>query len=94
MGRFETIVFYWRTYRQLKPNYVVHYTIKPNIYGSLAARANKVPSLAVVPGTGSVFQNSGMVSLMVGQLYKWAFRYPQKVWVLNGDDYRAFLMKI
>lgn len=92
-GDLKLLFLYWRTYRQLKPNYVIHYTIKPNIYGSLAARANKIPSLAVVPGTGSVFQNSGMVSRMVGQLYKWAFRYPQKIWVLNEDDYRAFLVK-
>ncbi len=92
-GDLKLLFLYWKTYRQLKPDYVIHYTIKPNIYGSLAARVNKIPSLAVVPGTGSVFQNSGMVSRMVWQLYKWAFRYPQKVWVLNRDDYRTFLMK-
>ena len=49
--------------------------------------------MAVVPGTGSVFQNSGIISRIVWLLYKCAFKYPQKVWVLNEDDYRAFLLK-
>lgn len=93
LGDLKLLFLYWNVYKQLRPDYVVHYTIKPNIYGSLAAKVNKIPSLAVVPGTGSVFQNSGIISRIVWLLYKCAFKYPQKVWVLNEDDYRAFLLK-
>lgn len=91
LGDVKLLLLYRKVYHRLKPDYVIHYTIKPNIYGSLVAGMNKTPSLAVVPGTGSVFQNSGIISFIVKLLYKWAFRYPRKVWVLNKDDYSAFL---
>lgn len=92
-GDLKLLATYWKIYNQLKPNYVVHYTIKPNIYGSLAAKMIGIPSLSVVPGTGSVFQHNGIISRIVWLLYKWAFRYPQKIWVLNKIDYQSFLLK-
>lgn len=78
-------------YKKIHPNFIVHYTIKPNIYGSIAAKINSIPSISIVPGTGSVFKNQGIISKIVIMLYKLAFRYPQKVWVLNEDDYNSFL---
>ena len=39
-----------RHYRALKPDLVFHYTIKPNIYGSVAAWLARVPSIAVTTG--------------------------------------------
>ena len=44
-----------RHYRALKPDLVFHYTIKPNIYGSVAAWLARVPSIAVTTGLGYVF---------------------------------------
>jgi len=82
--------YYWM-YKKINPDFVVHYTIKPNIYGSIAAMMLKKKSLAVVPGTGSVFQKSGLISKIVELLYRFAFKFPQKVWVLNNDDLEAFL---
>lgn len=91
LGDLKLLIKYWRVYKRYKPDFVVHYTIKPNIYGSVAARICSIPSISIVPGTGSVFQKNGMVSKLVVGLYKFAFRYPRKVWVLNEDDYKAFL---
>lgn len=85
------LVKFYRIYKKLKPDFVIHYTIKPNIYGSIAAKMNSIPSLSIVPGTGSVFCNKGLISRLVILLYKLAFCYPKKVWVLNHDDYNAFL---
>lgn len=86
-------VLYYRLYKKINPDFIVHYTIKPNIYGSIAARMLKIKSLAVVPGTGSVFQRGGVVSKIVELLYQFAFQFPQKVWVLNKDDLQAFLLR-
>lgn len=91
LGDLKLLIKYWYIYKKYKPDFVIHYTIKPNIYGSIAAKMNSIPSVSVVPGTGSVFQKKGGVSRIVLRLYKLSFKYPRKVWVLNEDDYKAFL---
>ncbi|EPH6329640.1 glycosyltransferase family 4 protein [Vibrio cholerae] len=80
-----------RHYREIKPDFIIHYTIKPNIYGSLAAKLAGIPSLAITTGLGYTFVNQNVVSQVARQLYKFAFRYPKEVWFLNEDDRRAFL---
>lgn len=80
-----------RHYREIKPDFIIHYTIKPNIYGSLAAKLAGIPSLAITTGLGYTFVNQNMVSQVARQLYKFAFRYPKEVWFLNEDDRCAFL---
>ncbi len=80
-----------RHYREIKPDFIIHYTIKPNIYGSLAAKLADIPSLAITTGLGYTFVNQNLVSQVARQLYKFAFRYPKEVWFLNEDDRRAFL---
>ncbi|EKG59736.1 glycosyltransferase family 4 protein [Vibrio cholerae] len=80
-----------RHYREIKPDFIIHYTIKPNIYGSLAAKLAGIPSLAITTGLGYTFVNQNVVSQVARQLYKFAFCYPQEVWFLNEDDRRAFL---
>lgn len=84
----------WRfikLYGEIKPDFIVHYTIKPNIYGSIAAKIKGIQSLSVVPGTGSAFQGGGIISQIVFMLYTFAFLFPKKVWVLNQEDYDAML---
>lgn len=51
----RTLLALRRHYRALKPDVVFHYTIKPNIYGSVAAWLAHVPSVAVTMGLGRVF---------------------------------------
>lgn len=81
----------YRYYRRLKPDFIIHYTIKPNIYGSLAARMASIPSLAITTGLGYTFVNDNFIAKIARQLYKMAFRYPREVWFLNEDDRQAFL---
>nr|BCN22303.1 putative glycosyltransferase [Vibrio mimicus] len=88
---FGLILRLLRHYREIKPDFIIHYTIKPNIYGSLAAKLAGVSSLAITTGLGYTFVNQNLVSQVARQLYKFAFRYPKEVWFLNEDDRRAFL---
>lgn len=78
-------------YQRLAPDFIIHYTIKPNIYGSLAAKLAGVPSLAITTGLGYTFVNSNLVAKVARGLYKLAFRYPKEVWFLNEDDRQEFL---
>lgn len=81
----------YQLYQKIQPNFIIHYTIKPNIYGSLAAKIAGIPSLAITTGLGYTFVNDNFIAKIARQLYKMAFRYPKEVWFLNEDDRQAFL---
>ncbi|HTJ93918.1 MAG TPA: glycosyltransferase family 4 protein [Pararobbsia sp.] len=79
-----------RHYRTLRPDVVFHYTIKPNIYGSVAAALARVKSIAVTTGLGYVFIQDSTAARVARRLYRFAFRFPREVWFLNRDDLDAF----
>lgn len=82
--------------RQIQPDYVLSYTIKPVIYGMLASWLAKVPHrFALITGLGYAFQNveSGKRSLfqkMVHGLYAQALKHSDKVFFQNPDDLKLF----
>jgi glycosyltransferase involved in cell wall biosynthesis len=77
-------------YRHYQPQLVIHYTIKPVIYGSWAAALARVPSLAVVTGQGFAFLNTGLKAWLARNLYRLSLRFAKGVWFLNKDDYQLF----
>ncbi|KVT59163.1 glycosyl transferase [Burkholderia ubonensis] len=85
-----TLAALYRHYRALQPHLVFHYTIKPNIYGSVAAWLARVPSVAVTTGLGYVFIQKSLAASIAKQLYRFAFRFPREVWFLNRDDLATF----
>ncbi len=86
----RTLLALFKHYRALKPDVVFHYTIKPNIYGSVAAWLARVPSVAVTTGLGYVFIQKSRAAEVAKRLYRFAFRFPREVWFLNRDDEAAF----
>ncbi|MCU4614801.1 glycosyltransferase family 4 protein [Acinetobacter lwoffii] len=82
--------------RHIQPDYVLSYTIKPVIYGTLASWLAKVPHrFALITGLGYAFQNveSGKRSLfqkMVHSLYAQALKHSDKVFFQNPDDLKLF----
>ncbi|WP_042268704.1 glycosyltransferase family 4 protein [Paraburkholderia heleia] len=86
----RTLLALYCQYRALKPDVVFHYTIKPNIYGSIAAWLARVPSVAVTTGLGYVFIQKSRAAEVAKHLYRFAFRFPREVWFLNRDDEAAF----
>ncbi|MBO2010375.1 glycosyltransferase family 4 protein [Hymenobacter negativus] len=82
---------FYQIYRRERPDVVLHYTIKPNIYGSIAAKLAGIPSINNVSGLGTVFIIKNFVSKVALGLYRFAFRFPAKVFFQNGDDRQLFL---
>ena len=88
---FALIVELWSIYRKLKPGIVLHYTVKPNVYGTIAAALLRIPVINNVCGLGTVFLKKNLVSAIAIQLYKWTFRFPKKVFFQNADDLDLFV---
>jgi glycosyltransferase involved in cell wall biosynthesis len=87
----RTLWALYRHYRSIRPHIVFHYTIKPNIYGSIAAKLAGVDSVAVTTGLGYVFIQQSRAAQVAKKLYRFAFRFPREVWFLNRDDQAAFV---
>jgi len=83
----------WSIYRKLRPDVILHFTIKPNIYGTVAASLLKIPTINNVCGLGTVFLKKNLVSAIAIALYKFAFQFPKKVFFQNSDDLALFLDK-
>lgn len=82
---------YYKIYKKEKPNYILQFTIKPNIYGTLAAKVLGIPVINNVTGLGDVFSTDNLTSKIVKILYKISFKYPKKVFFQNNDDLNIFL---
>lgn len=78
-------------YKKVRPDIILHYTIKPNVYGTLAANFLKIPVVNNVCGLGTVFLKNGPVSLVAKLLYRLSFRFARKVYFQNSDDLNLFI---
>ena len=93
MNPFADVMLIWNYYKIFKrerPDVSITYTIKPNIYASIAARKVGIPFLPVTTGLGYIFLHNNLVSKIAKNLYKFAFSKASQVWFLNTDDMRIF----
>lgn len=68
------------------PDYLFLFTIKPNIYGTLAGRLCGIHSTAVMAGLGRTFTNNSLTSLIARALYRLALTYSDHLLLLNEQD--------
>jgi len=80
----------YRLIRESKPDVVINYTIKPVIYGAIAARFANCPVISVVPGLGVSFARSGILYSLVSLLYRVSQTKVKKVFLLNDEDENFF----
>lgn len=80
-----------RLYRDLRPTVAHHFTIKPNLYGILAARLAGVPVVvATVTGLGFIWTDGGLkarvLRAVLGRVYRWVLQMADAVVYLNEED--------
>lgn len=94
----RTIVELYSLMTKVKPDYVLGYTIKPVIYGSLAAKLARVPHIfALITGLGYAFSGAeeegykkSNLQKVMHQLYAAALLTTDKVFFQNPDDQALF----
>lgn len=86
----KLIYEYKKLLDKVKPDMVLSYTIKPNIYGSIACRTKKVPCVANITGLGMAVENGGLVQKITIMLYKYAFTNVQRVFFQNTENMKFF----
>jgi glycosyltransferase involved in cell wall biosynthesis len=77
---------------KIKPSIIVNITIKPNIWGNIAAAILQIPSIGVITGLGYTFTEKRFpIYQIVKTLYKIALKHPKKVIFQNPDDANFFI---
>lgn len=90
LDEFKLIKEYKRIINEVKPNIVMAYTIKPNIYGSVACRKLGVPVIANVTGMGMALEDPGLLQKISIMLYRWGFKKTDFVFFQNQGSIDFF----
>ena len=88
----RTFFALFRLFKKERPDVVLSYTIKPVIYGSLAAKFASVPSIfSMITGLGNAFVASGfkarLIRLLVSFLYRMGLVVNKQIFFQNPDDH-------
>ena len=76
--------FYIRAIKQIGPVYVITYTVKPNIYGGIAARLRRIPYAVNITGLGTGFQTKKLRAILI-RMYRCALRSAAVVFCENSS---------
>ena len=89
---------YAKILKQVQPDIVFTFMLKPNIFGVRAARKAGIKEIfSMVEGTGDVFIRNGLkwrfIRSVVCKLYRGSFKKAKKVFFLNNDDKTEFIAR-
>ncbi|MCV2877681.1 glycosyltransferase family 4 protein [Sedimentimonas flavescens] len=82
-----------RQFREERPDVVLGYTIKNNLFGALAAKRLGIPFIPNVTGLGTAFLSGGALRFVAEQLYRRAFADLRTVFFQNPDDRKLFVSR-
>jgi glycosyltransferase involved in cell wall biosynthesis len=87
------LLSYRRVLKTLRPVAFLGFTIKPNVYGSLAAWSLGVPAIANISGLGTTFAKGGLLRRAVSYLYRFSLARCATVFFQNPDDLAEFIQR-
>ena len=82
---------YFRLFRKIRPVAMLGFTIKPNVYGSIAARWLGIPVVNNIAGLGKTFLHEGWLNRVARVLYRIALSCSRRVFFQNQDDLNLFV---
>lgn len=88
----KLLLQYVKLIRQVRPDMVFTYTIKPNVYGGLACRLTNTPYVINITGLGTAVEGGGWKQNVVLLLYKLGSRKAQRVFFQNANN-RDFMLR-
>jgi glycosyltransferase involved in cell wall biosynthesis len=77
--------------REINPDVVLTFTIRPAIYGNMVTRRLKLPTISTITGTGPLFESNSLSYRIARALYKFVLKKTRFVFFPNYDDLEAFI---
>ena len=90
IAELKLISRYKQIIRDVRPDIVFSYTIKPNLYGGIACKALKTPCVMNITGLGTAVENGGVLQKITLFLYRLALPGAKKVFFQNSENERFF----
>lgn len=87
------IIEFYKILKEERPDVVLTYTIKPNIYCSIAASFLNIPIINNISGLGFLFIRDNWLTRIAELLYKFSLRHSKKIFFQNNEDLRFFVEK-
>ena len=88
---FILLINYLKLFKKIKPDLILSYTIKPNIYGNFAAKFLNIPTINNISGLGTLFIKSTFISYIGKILYKLSLKSSAHIFFQNNNDRELFL---
>ena len=86
----KTTIHFYKLYKEIKPDVVLHYTIKPNIYGTIACSLLGIKTINNIAGLGTLFIKQSFITKIAKWLYKYSQSKANKIFFQNSDDFKMF----
>lgn len=86
----KLISIYKRILKECKPDVVLAYTIKPNVYGSIACNKFNIPIICSVTGLGAAVENGGILQSISILLMRYGMRFASHVYFQNKESQDFF----
>ena len=93
LSEMKLINFYKSKIKEVQPDIVFTYTIKPNIYAGMACASLGIPYIPNITGLGTAVENGGVMQKVTLPLYKFGLRKAKKVFFQNEDNLKFMLEK-
>lgn len=82
----KLLIKYIKIMKELQPDCVISYTIKPNLYGGMACRIIKIPYISTITGLGTSFEKKGILRSLILALYRLALKNAKCVFFQNQQN--------
>jgi len=87
----KTLFSLFLLYKKESVDMTLNFTVKLNIYSSIASRLLNINSISNITGLGTVFIKKSLITIVVKNLYKIALRFNDKVFFQNKIDRKLFI---
>ena len=84
------IIGYYKIFKSVKPDVVLSYTVKPNIYGGIVCRIQNIPFFPNVTGLGSAGENKSFIQKVLVKMYRIAYKKAECVFFQNYENQEFF----
>ncbi len=88
---FKLYRHYVKLFKKYKPNVVLTYTAKPNVYAGMASKKLKIPYIVNVTGLGSVINKKGIIKKIIMFLFKRAYHGASCVMFQNSTNMQTVI---
>ncbi|CAA6817686.1 MAG: Lipid carrier : UDP-N-acetylgalactosaminyltransferase (EC / Alpha-1,3-N-acetylgalactosamine transferase PglA (EC; Putative glycosyltransferase [uncultured Sulfurovum sp.] len=89
----KTTYAFYKLFKEISPDVLCQYTIKPNIYGSLVAQILKIKMINNIAGLGTLFIKENIITKIAKLMYKVSQHRADRVFFQNKEDFNFFTEK-